>query len=73
MSGQVSMNKQQQYVLPALPTGEQVTLIAFAKANGQFFQYKEDFVIGSKPSVKLDFKTISADDMARLFGKNVKI
>jgi len=74
MNGRLLNNTgKQQYVLSNLPVGQAVTIVAFTKNNGQLFQCKEDFVIATRQTVKLDFKNISAAEMNTMFGKNVRI
>ena len=73
VSGKLGIEKTPQYVLSKLPEGELVTLIAFTKYNGQIFHYKEEFTIQKNKTVKLDFKNISAEEMNKIFGKNVRI
>ncbi len=72
-NGKLISNAKQQYALSGLPEGQAITLIAFTKYNGQLFHCKEDFVIQNNKPVKLEFKNISADEMSKIFGKNVRI
>jgi hypothetical protein len=73
ISGKLYKNPSQQYILSKLPEGQAVTLIAFTKNNGQFFHCKEDFIIQKNKTVKLGFKNIAAEEMSKMFGKNVRI
>jgi hypothetical protein len=73
ISGKLYKNPSQQYILSKLPEGEAVTLIAFTKNNGQFFHCKEDFIIQKNKTVKLGFKSIAAEEISTIFGKNVRI
>ena len=59
--------------LLSLPANQSITLIAFTKNNGQLFHCKEEFVIQKNKIVKPDFKNISAEEMSKIFGKNVRI
>lgn len=73
MSGQLSKNNKGQYTLSKLPQGQAVTLVAFAKSNGQLFQCREDFVIKAGEKLKPAFTAVSAEEMKKIFGANVKI
>ena len=73
MNGTMERGSNSKYLLPKLPAGEQVMLIAFAKSNGQLFQCKEEFVVQKNKTVQLNFKNITAEEMTRMFGKNVRI
>jgi hypothetical protein len=73
MSGRITKNEKQQYILKDLPQGQAVTLVAFTKTNGQAYHYKEDFVIQRGKVLKPDFKAISAEEMKKMFGANVGI
>ena len=73
MTGKITKNERQQYILKGLPQGQPVTLVAFIKTNGQAYQYKEDFVIQRGKVLKPDFKAISAEEMKKMFGANVGI
>lgn len=56
-----------------LPQGEPVILLGFTKTNGQIYECREEFIIQKNKKLKLDFKDISPDEMAKKFGKNVRI
>jgi hypothetical protein len=72
VSGKLCKDLSKQYVLSKLPEGQAVTLIAFAKNNNQLFHCKQDFVIQKNKTIKLNFKNITAEEMSKMFGKNVK-
>ena len=59
--------------LLSLPANQPITLIAFTKNNGQIFHCKEEFVVQKNKIVKPDFKNLSAEEMSKIFGKNVRI
>jgi hypothetical protein len=73
ISGKLGTADKQKYALANLPVGEPVTLIAFTKKNGQLFHCKEEFVTAKNKTVKLDFKNITAEEMSKMFGRNVRI
>jgi len=73
ISGRLGKVDKQRYVLSNLQAGEPVTLIAFTKNNGQVFECREDFTVGRNKPLKLEFKNISAEEMSKMFGKNVRI
>jgi hypothetical protein len=73
MNGTIEKGADSKYVLSKLPEGEDVMLIAFAKSHGQLFQCKQEFVIQKNKTVQLNFKSISAEEMTKMFGKNVRI
>jgi hypothetical protein len=73
INGKLEFSEGENISLKNLPVGESITLIAFTKNNGQLFHCKEEFVIQKNKSVKLDFKNISAEEMNKIFGKNVRI
>jgi hypothetical protein len=73
INGKLEFSEGENISLKNLPVGESITLIAFTKNNGQLFNCKEEFVIQKNKSVKLDFKNISAEEMNKIFGKNVRI
>ncbi|MEO6254116.1 MAG: hypothetical protein ABIO79_12460 [Ferruginibacter sp.] len=56
-----------------LPQGEPVILLGFTKANGQIYECREEFIIQKNKKLQLDFKDISPTEMAKKFGKNVRI
>ena len=56
-----------------LPLGEPVVLIGFTKNNGQILQCTKEFVIQKNKLLQLDFTNISAEEMTKMFGKNVRI
>ncbi len=60
-------------VLNGLPIGQAITLIAFIKKNGTIYQAKKELVIEKNEKLSLDFKEISAKDLTKIFGSNVKI
>lgn len=60
-------------VFRSLPEGEPVILIGFTKINGQLLQCREEFMIQKNKILQLEFKDISTEEMARMFGKNVRI
>ena len=73
LRGSINFNEQEKPALQNLPIGESVTIIAFAKSKGMIYQAKEDFVITRNKKLPLDFKSISTEEMNKLFGKNVRI
>lgn len=73
MSGKLVKNTKQQFVLSNLPYGEKVTLVAFTKQNGQVYNCRQDFVITPGKTIVPAFKTISAEQMNKMFGSNIKI
>jgi hypothetical protein len=60
-------------ILEKLPVGEAVTLIAFAKNKGVIYKGKEDFIIGRKKKIVMEFNTITPEELSNMFGKNVRI
>ena len=73
MNGKVDCNAAAKITLGNLPANQPVTLIAFTKNNGEVFQCKEEFIIGKNKTLKPNFKNISAEEMSKIFGKNVRI
>lgn len=73
INGKLEFSEGENISLKNLPVGESITLIAFTKSNGQFFHCKEEFVIQKNKPVKLYFKNIYAEEMNKIFGKNVRI
>ncbi len=73
LSGSVAIGNDNKAILRNVPANEPVTLIAFTKNNGQLYHCKEEFASQKNRSLSLDFKNISAEEMTKLFGKNVRI
>ncbi len=73
ISGRLMKNDKQQYILPNLPRGERVTIVAFAKQNGQVYNCSEDFTITKDKPVKPSFKEISTEEMKKMFGSNISM
>ena len=73
INGKLEFSEGENISLKNLPVGESITLIAFTKNKGQLFHCKEEFVIQKNKPLKLDFKNISAEEMNKIFDKNVKI
>ncbi|WP_462220047.1 hypothetical protein, partial [Ferruginibacter sp.] len=73
INGKLEFSEGENISLKNLPAGESITLIAFTKNNGQLFHCKEEFVIQKNKPVKLYFKNIYAEEMNKIFGKNVRI
>ncbi len=73
MSGKLTKNTNQQFVLSNLPAGEKVTIVAFAKQKGQFYNCKEEFTISKGKSIKPDFKAISTEEINSMFGSNIRM
>ena len=69
----VAGSGKQAAILQRLPAGQEVILIAFVKLNGRIQQCREEFVINKNKAIQLRFTEISAGDMSRMFGKNVRI
>jgi hypothetical protein len=70
--GILKKDNNDQYILKNLPQGQEVTFMAFIKNEGRIMQCREDFVIKNSTSIKLNFKSITMEEMAKIFGKNVK-
>lgn len=73
LNGRTSTANDQKPSLVSLPAGEEVTFIAFTKKNGIIYQAKHDLVIGKTKTLPVNFKEISAAEMTKIFGTNVKI
>lgn len=73
LNGKIKIDSAEKLSIGNLPVGVQATLVAFTKNNSQLYHCKENFVVQKNRSVKLDFKNISAEEMTKMFGKNVKI
>ena len=73
MKGTMRTGADSKLLLSDLPLGENVVLIAFTKSNGELFECKEEFVIQKNKTVQLSFKSISAEEMTKMFGTNVRI
>ncbi|MES2848171.1 MAG: hypothetical protein V4685_03905, partial [Bacteroidota bacterium] len=71
MSGKLMKNEKKEYVLANLPKGERVTIIAFAKQNGQVYNCSEDFTIVPGKTIKPAFKEISTAEIKKMFGSNI--
>ncbi len=73
MNGRISVDDPDSAKLTYLPVNIKATLVAFTRINGAFYHCKkENFMVG-KEKLKLDFTVVSADEMRKMFGKNVKI
>ena len=68
----VDFNQDTKVVLSDLPVGESITLIAYAKSKGLIYQGKESFVVEKNKTVPVNFKTISKEELGKIFRNNVK-
>ncbi len=73
LNDRADFDKDQKAIIKKLPVGEEITFVAFTKKNGKIYQAKENYVIGKNKTLPVNFKEISATDMNKLFGANVKI
>ncbi|MEO7523108.1 MAG: hypothetical protein ABIT58_03395, partial [Ferruginibacter sp.] len=73
ISGKADLEKMVKFTLADMPSGEEITLIAFTKKNGIIYQAKHDFVIADDKKMPLLFEEISARELKNIFGSNVKI
>ena len=73
MQGTMKANDDSKLLLSGLPLGENVVLVAFTKSNGELFECKQEFVIQKNKTVQLNFKSISVEEMTKMFGVNVRI
>jgi len=68
----IDFNRDVKVVLRDLPVGESITLVAFAKNKGIIYQGKEAFVVERNKKVSMDFKTISKEELSKIFRNNVR-
>lgn len=73
LKGTADIDKTTKMVLADMPAGQDITLIAFTKKNGIVYQAKQDFTIKKDKSIPIDFKEITAVELNKIFGSNVKI
>lgn len=73
LNGTADFVQNKNIVLQKLPVGEKITLVAFIKKNGVIYHAKQDFNVAKNKRVEMDFKEISADEVNKMFGPNVKI
>lgn len=73
LSGKLKIDSLKPLSIASLPSGIAATIIVFTKVGGQLYHCKEDFIVNKNKPVKLDFKNISAEEMIKMFGKNVRI
>ena len=55
-----------------MPLGERATLVAFIKKDGVIYESRKDFTVERGSKLVLDFKIITKEKMASIFGGNVK-
>ena len=73
LRGQADANEDGNFVFPNMPAGESALLIGFTKLNGVIYQYKQEFIIERNKKISGEFKSITADELRNIFGKNVQI
>lgn len=73
ISGSILSVENSTLVIPRLPVGEKITLVAFAKSKGILYQCKEDVTLTKNATIPLKFKSITTEEMNRIFKSNVKI
>jgi hypothetical protein len=73
LNGKIPAGPSQNYSLPNMPVGEPVTLVAFTKTNGHIYQCKEEFTVEKGKGIRAGFKEISAEELKKMFGRNVQI
>jgi hypothetical protein len=72
LNKKVQFTEETKVVLENLPIGESVTLVAFAKNKGIIYQAKENFIIGKSKRVPVEFKTITKEEVTKIFRNNVR-
>lgn len=73
MSGTVKADSALRYHIPALPKGAPITLVAFTKANGKIYQFSKEMKMENKTVLQPEFQEISAAELQKIFGSNVRI
>lgn len=73
VSNRVTVTDSAKMILMNMPQGEKVTLVAFTKKNGLFYQLKESFVIGKNRNIAAGFSAITETELKNIFAGNVKI
>lgn len=73
VSNRATVTDSAKMILMNMPQGEKVTLVAFTKKNGLFYQLKESFVIGKNRNIAAGFSAITETELKNIFAGNVKI
>lgn len=73
INGSARIDSLQHFRLANLPNNQQVTLVAFIKSGGKIFQCRKDFTVAKNTIVKTSFEEISAAELKKIFGSNVRI
>lgn len=73
LSNKVTVSDSARMFLMNMPRGEKVTLVAFTRQSGMFYQLKESFVIGQHKKMAAGFSAISETELKNIFSDNVKI
>ena len=72
MKGSASVYEGQPISLGALPTGQEIILVAFTRKEGKYYHARKVFRTGRKEIPALDLKEIALGEMNKIFGKNLK-
>ncbi len=73
LSNRVTVSDSAKMILMNMPKGEKVTLVAFTKQNGIFYQLKESFVIGKNKNIATGFSAITETELKNIFAGNIRI
>lgn len=73
LRGQVDADEDGNFVLANMPAGESALLIGFTKVDGVIYQYKQEFTVERNKKINGEFKSVSAEELKNIFGKNVQI
>ena len=73
LSNRVTLSDSAKMRLINMPRGEKLTLVAFTRQNGIFYQLKESFVIGQHKNMTVGFSAISETELKNIFSGNIKI
>ena len=72
MNGKLIPDEDSKIILKKMPVGEKITLLAFTKSQGVIYQSKEDFKIEKNKKISPQFKTITEEDLKKMFAGNVR-
>jgi hypothetical protein len=73
LNGSVKTDSVQHIRLNNLPNNQAVILIAFVKTNNKIYQCKKEFTVSPDIRVQPLFEEVSAGQLKKIFGNNVRI
>lgn len=72
INNRIDFKQDVKVVLKDLPVGESITLVAFTKNKGVIYQGKEAFIVEKNKTIPVGFKTISKEELSKIFRNNVR-